>query len=103
MYADYIGDGYCDDDNNIEGCQFDGGDCCGEDVFTDYCWQCICYENSFSSSGTTVTFVTTSGSGTANEGGRFFHIDDKFPNNKKLLTWFVIRMLFFGMGWRWIL
>ena len=25
-------DGYCDDANNNEECQFDGGDCCGSDV-----------------------------------------------------------------------
>ena len=24
----FAGDGYCDDDNNLEECGFDGGDCC---------------------------------------------------------------------------
>ena len=38
------GDGYCDDVNNVEACFFDGGDCCGSDVNTDYCEQCFCYE-----------------------------------------------------------
>ena len=28
--SDYIGDGMCDDDNNNEACDFDGGDCCLE-------------------------------------------------------------------------
>ena len=26
--VDYIGDGWCDSDNNIESCSYDGGDCC---------------------------------------------------------------------------
>ena len=43
-YADYVGDGYCDDANNNEGCQFDDGDCCGPDINTDYCVECLCYE-----------------------------------------------------------
>ena len=28
-YDDWIGDGYCDDANNTEECEWDGGDCCG--------------------------------------------------------------------------
>ena len=40
----YIGDGYCDDENNNAGCHFDGGDCCGVNVNTQYCNECICYE-----------------------------------------------------------
>ena len=68
-FAEYIGDGYCDDMNNVEDCQYDGGDCCGPDIYTDYCVECICYESSISSSGTTPTPFTTSGSGATNEGG----------------------------------
>ena len=26
-------------------CLFDGGDCCGSDVNTDFCTLCICYED----------------------------------------------------------
>ena len=64
----YFGDGYCDDENNNEGsffvcclysaihdflwqcasnsldCGFDGGDCCGEHVKTDFCSACKCLE-----------------------------------------------------------
>ena len=40
----YIGDGYCDDENNNDDCNFDGGDCCGPNVNTQYCTQCICNE-----------------------------------------------------------
>ena len=26
--SSWVGDGYCDDGNNIIGCNYDGGDCC---------------------------------------------------------------------------
>ena len=39
----WIGDGYCDDQNNVEGCQFDGGDCCIQPLVTDYCTECECH------------------------------------------------------------
>ena len=29
---DYKGDGNCDDDNNNDGCDYDGGDCCAKSV-----------------------------------------------------------------------
>jgi len=41
---DWKGDGVCDDENNHGGCDFDGGDCCGEDVDTDLCTLCQCLE-----------------------------------------------------------
>ena len=37
-------DGYCDDVNNNEACFFDGGDCCGSNVNTNYCTFCQCLE-----------------------------------------------------------
>ena len=37
-------DGYCDDVNNNEACFFDGGDCCGSNVNTDWCDECLCLE-----------------------------------------------------------
>merc|ERR1711881_803704 len=44
----YKGDGYCDDDNNNAGCEFDGGDCCekslGGPLKTDYCKECKCLD-----------------------------------------------------------
>ena len=40
--VDYKGDGSCDDQNNDADCDYDGGDCCGADVVTDYCEQCAC-------------------------------------------------------------
>jgi hypothetical protein len=36
------GDGYCDDYCNTAGNNFDSGDCCGNDVNTNFCTQCQC-------------------------------------------------------------
>ena len=35
----WVGDGWCDDMNNNEGCEYDGGDCCNnpKDNYKDYC------------------------------------------------------------------
>merc|ERR1712054_204821 len=38
----YKGDGNCDDENNNCGCAYDGGDCCGLNVKTNYCTECKC-------------------------------------------------------------
>ena len=38
------GDNYCDDQNNNCGCEWDGGDCCGNDVNTQYCSACECLD-----------------------------------------------------------
>merc|ERR1711937_974099 len=38
----YKDDGNCDDVNNICGCDWDGGDCCGPSVKTKYCKVCKC-------------------------------------------------------------
>jgi hypothetical protein len=40
----YKGDGNCDDVNNICGCDWDGGDCCGPAVKTKYCKVCKCLD-----------------------------------------------------------
>ena len=37
-----IRDGFCHDDNNIEACDFDGGDCCGSCVVKQHCSDCEC-------------------------------------------------------------
>ena len=41
---EYHSDGFCDDGNNTPGCDFDGGDCCGDDVKTEYCEECQCID-----------------------------------------------------------
>ena len=42
----YVGDNYCDDENNNALCGFDGGDCCQGDAAKDgwdrYCNECQC-------------------------------------------------------------
>ena len=41
-----VGDGLCDDVYNIEMCNFDNGDCCGDKsgiILTIACEKCICY------------------------------------------------------------
>merc|ERR1739844_6653 len=46
-FPQWQGDGYCDDDNNNDGCDYDGGDCCGDDVNTKYCTECECLDPDF--------------------------------------------------------
>ena len=38
----WIGDGYCDDVTNNQYCNYDGGDCCGSAINTQYCSECQC-------------------------------------------------------------
>merc|ERR1712151_406231 len=45
----YKGDGNCDDGNNNEGCDYDGGDCCektakNNKVKTQFCTECKCLD-----------------------------------------------------------
>ena len=47
-----IGDGFCNDETNIENCNYDGGDCCGYNINTDYCSDCKCYDNEACVAGT---------------------------------------------------
>ena len=57
----WVGDGSCDDSNNIEACSFDGGDCCGSNVNTIFCTVCHCLEGGGSGGNTTAPFGTTTG------------------------------------------
>ena len=47
QYPQWFGDGYCDDGNNNAACGWDGGDCCGDDVKTNYCTVCECLDPDF--------------------------------------------------------
>ena len=38
----WVGDGFCDDINNIEKCDYDDGDCCGLSMKKNFCVKCIC-------------------------------------------------------------
>ena len=40
--TEWIGDGFCDDINNNEVCDFDNGDCCGAKVKKQFCLNCTC-------------------------------------------------------------
>ena len=40
-----VGDGHGIPENNNRNCFFDGGDCCGFNVTTDYCTECHCHCN----------------------------------------------------------
>ena len=67
-----VGDGYCDDELNNQECNYnyDGGDCCGSNVNTQYCSECVCLgdEGSGGGSGSSTTvspFVTTDSGGCA--------------------------------------
>ena len=44
----YQGDNYCDDENNNANCDYDGGDCCRNNVNTTFCTQCQCLDPAFS-------------------------------------------------------
>ena len=37
-----VSDGWCDDKTNNADCNFDGFDCCGSDVKTNFCKECLC-------------------------------------------------------------
>ena len=41
-YHPLVGNGFCNDDTNIAECDYDGGDCCGYCVITEYCEDCVC-------------------------------------------------------------
>ena len=47
----FVGDNYCDDINNHVDCNFDGGDCCGSNINTNYCSECLCLEEGGGGSG----------------------------------------------------
>ncbi len=39
-----VGDLFCNDENNNEQCDYDGGDCCIEEIQTDHCSVCECIQ-----------------------------------------------------------
>ena len=39
---EWIDDGYCDDVNNNDACEYDGGDCCGTRANKEFCLDCKC-------------------------------------------------------------
>ena len=55
-HNNHQGDGYCDDNNNIESCSYDNGDCCGGD--NQYCTLCLCLETTQSPGNSTTGLET---------------------------------------------
>ena len=77
-----VGDGRCDDFVNVEheGCEWDGGDCCGPDVNTDHCSQCECLDPNFGGPTTAPPPpVTTEGPSDACGSPQWFVIFDNLP------------------------
>ena len=37
-----VGDGVCNDETNHMECNYDGGDCCGDNVNVEHCKKCLC-------------------------------------------------------------
>ena len=83
----YIGDGFCDDVTNIAECNHDGGDCCGDDVNTDFCNECICNQTNqtnaeptdSTTAGTTDPTIPTNPPTNSCEEGTVF--DDDYYND----------------------
>ena len=71
-----VGDGYCDDENNNEGCNWDNGDCCGDNVLEDYCNECECKDPDAQGKNTGCGAPTTVGDG---------YCDDE--NNNQACNW----------------
>ena len=40
-----IGNGFCNDEANIAGCSYDGGDCCKACINSEFCTECLCYDD----------------------------------------------------------
>jgi hypothetical protein len=84
----FVGDGVCNDETNIAGCNYDGGDCCLMNVNTDSCSDCNCLASGF---------ITSPG------------FPGNYDNNLDL-TWLIqvqmgqtieINFLFFDVGYYW--
>ena len=59
-----VGDGFCNDETNIAGCSYDGGDCCGYNITTEHCTICTCFHQETCLAGVTHVYI---GDGVCNE------------------------------------
>ena len=83
--------GYCDDWTNNKACNYDGGDCCGLCVNTEYCIECECLEDVFDNSSTFSIFI---GDGYCHDGTNKVQpvkkdLNKKFPKQKTFKTFIV--------------
>ena len=39
-----IGNGFCNDEANTAVCSYDGGDCCKACINSEFCTECLCYD-----------------------------------------------------------
>ena len=60
----FIGDGVCNDETNIAGCNYDGGDCCGYNITSEHCTECTCIHQETCLAGVNHAFV---GDGVCND------------------------------------
>ena len=49
-----IGNGFCNDITNVRSCDFDGGDCCGENISKEFCENCTCHLDEVTTPPTTL-------------------------------------------------
>ena len=57
----WVGDGYCDDTTNNMVCNYDGGDCCGSNINTQYCSECQCLDGNNGTMTTTPVYGNREG------------------------------------------
>ena len=89
-----MGDGYCDDTNNNIECDYDGGDCCGDNVNTNYCSVCKCLDGGSTTEGT--TYPTTPPISTSSPSG--IMKNTRFTQQQKSLN-FLFRVFQSCLGW----
>merc|ERR1712232_768738 len=57
----FVGDGFCDDNNNVGGCAWDGGDCCGAESSHTFCDECVCRDCTYGEPCRTGLLPSTAG------------------------------------------
>ena len=84
-----IGDGICDDENNMLDCFYDRGDCCLDAIATFRCLNCTCYQQETCAAG---YFPKAVGDGVCNDelNNPHCHYDGldccRYPVNKTLCS-----------------
>ena len=58
-YASLVGNGWCNDETNVQEYNFDVGDCCGSFVLKFYCFECKCLNKEGPGDGEKSTTTST--------------------------------------------